>query len=339
MLPNLSKLLLVPTTDGKRKVSETDDLALNLVSALVNATLQWTTHKARYGHQIYKDTMRHTVVRNDQGGFEVNVHYRFVRSSPSTEEHVTITLPAPFEAPQAPLTQQVDQTTYEKLEQAVWSHLQGMHIPLEDLDGFGPELTNLIKTALGSGPWKGLDLKEPKIRLHRDASTHAPKWHNDARNPLSEEIVTFYVRYKKYDGPLDDERMPRIVQGAVPWVDMEDIAKRVLRAVGLGKYADIPISFNGGPLDSLRNTYDLHIADGIRSGHFTVQPWPKNAFVRVSGTFHAGPPAAKKRPGQPKTDDRKGRIFLSFKTGRTVSESMKPEAARVAAGEPPLPSV
>jgi len=337
MLPNLSKLLLVPATDGKRKVSETDDLALNLVSALVNATLQWTTHKARYAYQLYKDTMRHTVVRNDQGGFEVNVHYRFERSSPSTEKHVTITLPAPFEAPQAPLFQQVDQTTYEKLERAVWSRLEKKHIPLEDLHGFGPELTNLIETALGSGPWKGLNLEEPKIRVHRDASTHAPKWHNDASNPLSEEIVTFYVRHKENDVPLDHERMPRIVQGAVPWVDVEDIAKRVLSAVGLGRYDDL--RFNGGPLDSLKNTYDLHIADGIRSGHFTVQPWPKNAFVRVSGTFHIGPPAAKKRPGQPKTDDRKGRIFIHFKTGRTVSESMKAEAARVAAGEPLLPSV
>lgn len=330
MLPNLSKLSTVPTIDGKRKLSETDDLALNLVSALVNATLRWTTQKARYAYQIYSDTMRHTVVRNDQGGFEVNVHFRFVRSNPSTEKHVTITLPAPFKAPQAPLIQHVDQTTYMNFERAVWDQLRATHIGLDDVDGFGPELTNLIETALGSGPWNGLSVKEPKMRLHRDASTRSPKWHNDASNPLSEEIVTFYVRFNQNDGPLDDERMPRIVQGAVPWVDMEDISKRVLSAVGLGRFAE-DIAFNGGPLDSLQSTYHLHIEDGIRSGHFTAQPWPKVAFVRVSGTFHVGPPAAKKRPGQPKTDDRKGRILLSFKTGRTVSESMQAEAARVAA--------
>ena len=325
MLPSLTKIPIVTTIDGKRKLGDTNDLPLELVRALVTATLQWTTHKVRFHLQIDKGSMRHTVVRNAQGGFEVNVYFRFARSDVSTEKHVTIALPAPFEAPKNPLTQNVSQTTYDALEQAVWSHLKGKHMPLEDFESFGPELTNLIKTVLNNGPWKGLDIQKQRIRLHSDASTKSPKWHNDASNPLSEEVVTFYVRYNSRDEPLGDEQMPRMVQGPVPWVDMEEIAKSVLRAVGHDRNS-VDLVFNGGPLDSLKNTYDRYIKDGINSGHFTVVPWPKNAFVRVSGTFHVGPATLPTQQGQSKPDKRKGRIFLAFRTGRTVADSMRDTA-------------
>ena len=328
MLTSLRKIPIVMTIDGKRKLDETADLQLELVRALVTATLQWTTHKKQNRLQIYRDTMHHTVVRNAQGGFEVNVHFRFARSEASTEKDVTFALPAPFEAPPDPLTQQVDDNTYDALEQAIWSYLKGKNMSLYDLESFGPELTNLIKTVLNDGPWKDLDIQKPRIRLHRDGSTKSPKWHNDASNPNSEEVVTFYVRHNPNDNALDDERMPRFVKGPVPWVDMEETARSVLRAVWRGKSTFISddLDFNGGPLDSLKSTYDRYIKDGINAGYFTLHPWPKNAFVRVSGTFHVGPPPRPTRQGQSQTDERKGRIFIAFRTGRTVADSMKDAA-------------
>ena len=102
MLPSLSGLSLqVPHVPidalGKRKLSDTDPI--ELVRALVEAALLWTTHKARAHRQIHKSTMRHTVVEKEQGGFEVDVHFRKESSTASTTNHVKIDLPAPFEAP------------------------------------------------------------------------------------------------------------------------------------------------------------------------------------------------------------------------------------------------
>ena len=322
MLPSLARIPIFTAIDGKRKLGDTNDLPLELVSSLVKATLQWTTHKVRFQYQIDKDTMRHTVVRNAQGGFEVDVHFRFARSS--IEKHVTITLPAPFEAPQDLLTQHVDQNTYDVLERAIWNHAKGLTPQLDDFESFGTELTDLIRTVMNEGPWKDLGVQYPRIRLHRDASTRSPKWHNDASNPLSEEIITFYVRYNGRDEPLDDERMPRFVKGPVPWVDMVDVAQRVLHAVGYNStVTESTLGFTGGPLDSLQSTYDHFIREGVKSGIFTVHYWPKRSFVRVSGTFHVGPPPRRKRPGQDKIDERKGRIIISFRTGRTVADSMR----------------
>ena len=321
MLPSLSGLSLqVPHVPidalGKRKLSDTDPI--ELVRALVEAALLWTTHKARAHRQIHKSTMRHTVVEKEQGGFEVDVHFRKESSTASTTNHVKIDLPAPFEAPRAPLIQTVTQDTYNRLEQAVWDHLTGKHVsPFEDEESFGPELTDLIETALKDGPWGGCEIQKPRIRVHGDASTKTPLWHNDASNPRSEEIVTFYVRSGKGHAPLSAERMPRIVQGPVPWVDMEQIAESVLRALGFDFSS---MDFNGGPLPSLKSKYDRYIRDGINSKHFEVVPWPENAFVRVSGTFHAGP--APGRWNQSNPDVRKGRIILAFRTGRTVADSM-----------------
>ena len=329
MLPSLSRLSLqVPQVPidahGKRKLSDTEDLPLGLVKALVAATLQWTTHKAHYHLQIAKDSMSHTVVRNAQGGFEVNVDFHKVRS-PSTLKHVTIDLPAPFEAPQDPLIQTVPQDTYNALERAVWDHMAGKQIMRrEDFESFGPELTEQMKIALNNGPWEGLEIQNPRIRMHHDTSTNSPMWHNDASNPLSEEVVTFYVRYRPEDGPLRDEQMPRIVKGPVPWVDMEQLARDVLWPLGFlyfGPLKTYKVDFNGGPLNSLKSTYDRYIKDGINSKYFEVVPWPKNAFVRVSGTFHMGPNPTRKVQSKP--DKRNGRIFLAFRTGRTVADSMK----------------
>lgn len=314
-----SRLTMSTSKDAKRKLIDTEDLPLGLVKALVAATLQWTTQQARYFRQIAKDSMSHTVVRNAQGGFEVNVNFHRVRV-PGSALNKKIDLPAPFEAPRDPLIQTVPQDTYNELEQAVWGYLAGKPPQSEDVEEFGPELTEKVKIALKNGPWEGLEIQKGRIRSHRDASTKSPSWHNDASNPLSEEVVTFYVRYNKGDGPLCDEQMPRMVKGPVPWVDMEQIAIRVLGPLG---FLDLgsDVNFNGGPMNSLKSTYDRYIKDGINSAYFEVVPWPKNAFVRVSGTFHVGPNPTRK--GQPKPGERKGRTFLAFRTGRTVADSMK----------------
>jgi len=325
-------MMPVSPIDGKRKLEAMADLPLGLVRALVTVILNWTTQKVRFHNQLDKNTMHHEVERNAQGGFEVRVHFRSARSAEdeTSEKHVTVVLPAPFDAPTEPLAMPVDQVTYESLEQAILKHTKETRSYGDDLESFGPAVMALLQTVVGAkdSPWEGLEIQRPRIRFHGDASTQSPRWHNDAPNPHSDEIVTFYVRSNPQNAPLADEEMPRFVRGPVPWMDMLTIGISVLDAIGFSSgtsSASDYMNSDSGPLDSLQSAYSRFIKDGINSRHFVISTWPKRAFVRVSGTFHMGPTPFKKQKGGPESDPRKGRVFISFKTGRTVADSMKPK--------------
>lgn len=328
---NLALLQLCPTSAPKRKLDDdVSDLPLLLVRSLVSVVLNWATQKTRFWRQLHKETMQYTVDRNTQGGFDVRLRFRRARSADdaSSERQITISLPPPFAAPPKPLSMAVDQNTYESLERAILKHVTKQRYQgttQDDLESFGPEVMELLRHVLDAkdSPWQGLPIQNPKIRMHADASTASPKWHNDAANPDTDEIVTFYVRNNPANAPLADENMPRIVRGDVPWVDHVQIAVTLLRAVGFDVDGDTILA-NGGPSESLASAYHRFIDDGINSGHFAVDPWPKRSFVRVSGTFHIGPKPFRKQKGGLERDPRNGRVFIVFRTGRTVAESMNP---------------
>lgn len=332
MLPDLSLLQLCPTSAPKRKLDDEGDLPLALVRSLVSVALNWASQKARFWRQLHKESLQYTVDRNTEGGFDVRLRFRRARGADdaSTEKQVTISLPPPFAAPLKPLTMAVDQNTYESLEKAILKHVAETRYLgdiQDDLESFGPEVTELLKGVLDAkdSPWQGLQIQDPKrIRMHFNASTYSPKWHNDAATPGSEEVVTFYVRNNPSNAPLADENLPRIVSGDVPWVDHIQIAVTVLRAVGFNEDTET-VAGNGGPAPSLASAYSRFIDDGVNSGHFVVDPWPKLSFVRVSGTFHIGPKPFRKQKGGPERDPRSGRVFIAFRTGRTVAQSMATE--------------